>query len=188
MNTLLLAGVTVNILSSGIILFMRYLVTPNLLVSIDRWLMGGIDVIGYNGLISFLPFFIPAAAVLLPLSRELNALVLGEEMALGYGVDVKSVHLRAFAGGGLLTAAVVSLAGPIGFVGLVVPHIVRRISGYDHRIVLPASFLAGGAFLVLCDTLARTIISPTEMPVGVITAIIGAPVFIRLLFKSPLLK
>ena len=183
-NTLLLAGITVNIFSSGIILFFRYMVTPNLLVEIDRWLMGGIDIIGYNGLSTMLPFFLPAVWMLFPLGHALNTIVLGEELAMGYGVDVKSIHIKSFVGGGLLTAAVVSLAGPIGFVGLVVPHIVRRISGYDHRIVLPASFLTGGAFLVACDTLARTIIAPTEMPVGIITAIIGAPIFIRLLFKN----
>lgn len=184
MNTLLLAGITVNILASGIVLFIRYMVSPNLLIEVDRWLMGGIDVVGYNGIASILPFLLPGVGLLLIRAVDLNAIELGDDLAMGYGVDLKNLHLQVFIGGGLMTAAVVSLAGPIGFVGLVVPHIVRRLSGHDHRIVAPASFLLGAAILVGCDTVARTIIAPTEMPVGIITAMVGAPVFIRLLFAA----
>ena len=181
-NTLLLAGITVNILASGIVLFIRYMVTPGLLIEVDRWLMGGIDVVGYNGIASILPFLLPGAGLLLLRVADLNALELGDDLAMGYGVNLRQLHRHMFIGGGLLTAAVVSLAGPIGFVGLVVPHIVKRLSGHDHRIVVPASFLLGAAVLVGCDTVARTIIAPTEMPVGIITALVGAPIFIRLLF------
>jgi iron complex transport system permease protein len=104
-------------------------------------------------------------------------------MAQGHGVDVERTQIHCFLGGALATAAVVSLAGPIGFVGLIIPHVVRRLSGFDHRLVLPATFLSGGAFLVLCDMLARTVLAPTEIPVGVITALIGGPFFIVLLLR-----
>jgi len=173
-----------NILASGAIMLLRYLLNPHLMVEIDRWLMGGIDVIGYDYISTVLILIIPSSALLLTLPNELNALSLGEEMAYGYGVNVKNVHMKAFIGGGILTAAIVSVAGPIGFVGLIIPHIVRALSGSDNRIVLPASFLTGAAFLAICDAFARTVIAPTEMPVGIITAVIGAPVFIRLLFKK----
>jgi iron complex transport system permease protein len=99
-------------------------------------------------------------------------------------VDVASVQKQAFVGCGIATAAVVSLAGPIGFVGLIVPHAVRRLSGYDHRIVLPGCFLLGGAALAFCDAVARTVLAPTEMPVGIVTALVGGPLFIRLLLKG----
>ena len=111
----------------------------------------------------------------------LETVRLGAELASGHGVDVAAVQKEAFIGGGIATAAVVSLAGPIGFVGLIVPHAVRRISGFDHRIVLPASFLLGGAALAVCDTAARTVLSPSEVPVGILTAICGAPFVLWLL-------
>jgi iron complex transport system permease protein len=104
-------------------------------------------------------------------------------MAMGHGVDVTCIQRHCLIGGSLATAAVLSVAGPVGFVGLIIPHTVRRISGFDHRIVLPASMLAGGAFLVLCDTLARTVLAPTEIPVGVITALVGGPFFVYILLR-----
>jgi iron complex transport system permease protein len=104
-------------------------------------------------------------------------------MAMGHGVDTRKVNREIFVGGGLSTAAVVSFVGPIGFVGLIIPHAVRRMSGYDQRTVLPCSFFLGGAALALCDAVARSILSPTELPVGIITAIIGGPLFIRLLIS-----
>ena len=182
-NTLLLAGITISILSAGIILLIRYIANPKYLVSMDRWFMGGVDILGYSDLSTLFPILLPGLWLLFTCMVELNHLSLGDEMALGHGVDVYSVQKRIFAGCGIATAAVVSLAGPIGFVGLIIPHIVRNVSGYDHRIILPASFFAGGGFLVLCDTISRTILSPMEMPVGIITALIGAPVFISILLK-----
>jgi iron complex transport system permease protein len=183
-NTILLAGVSVNIIASGAIMLMRYIVSPGLLVEMDRWLMGGLDITGYHGLYSLLPLALPGLWLLFELARELDHLSLGKDMAEGYGVDVERVHRKAFLGGGLLTAGIVSLAGPIGFVGLVIPHIVRKLSGHSNLVVLPASFLLGGGVLVLCDTIARTVLSPTEIPVGVITALAGAPVFIYILVRK----
>jgi len=182
-NTLLLAGVTVHILCGAVILLISYLTSPHLLKAMNQWLMGGLAVVGYQQLASLLPLLLPGLGVLLLQMASLNHLSLGHEMALGHGVDVSAVQGRCFFGAALATAAVVSLAGPIGFVGLLTPHAVRRLSGLDHRLVLPGSFLAGGAFLVVCDTLARTLLAPTEMPVGVITATLGGPFFIYLLLK-----
>jgi iron complex transport system permease protein len=183
MPTLLLAGVTIGILCGALSLLVRYLADPKLLVAMDRWVMGGLDVVGYAKLGSMAPLLLPGLGLLVLQVPTLNHLSLGEEMAAGHGVDVAGVHREVFFGAGLATAAVVSVTGPIGFVGLIVPHAVRRLSGFDHRVVLPASFLLGGAFLVACDALARTLIAPSEMPVGILTALIGGPVFIWILLR-----
>ena len=116
--------------------------------------------------------------------NSLNQLAFGKEMAAGHGVNITRVQKQVFLGTGLSTAAAVSMAGPIGFVGLIIPHAVRRLTGVDHRVVLPASFCLGGSFLTLCDLIARTVVSPTEMPVGIITAIVGGPVFLKILLKK----
>lgn len=183
MTTILLAGVTVNILCGAAILLVRYIVSPHLLVAMDRWMMGGLDIVGYRELSALLPLLLPGLALLFLQGHALNQLAFGEEMAMGHGVNVASVQKLVFLGTGLTTAAAVSLAGPIGFVGLIIPHAVRRLSGVDHRVVLPASFCLGGAFLTVCDLFARTVVAPTEMPVGIITAIIGGPVFFRILLR-----
>ena len=183
MNVVLLAGVTFGIFAGAMIMLVRYLASPHLLVAMDRWMMGGVDVVGYRELAAFLPILLPALAVMAPLAPLLNHLSLGEEMAAGHGVDVAAVERQTLVAGGVATAAIVSLTGPVGFVGLVVPHVVRGLSGSDQRVVMPASFALGGAFLVACDTLARTLIAPSEMPVGIITAMVGGPVFIILLIR-----
>jgi len=184
MNTLLLAGVTIGILCSAIIPLIKYLANPDMLVAMDRWMMGGLDVVGYRELAALFPLLVPGVGMLLLQGLNLNHITLGEEMALGHGVDVAAVERISFLAGALATASAVSMVGPIFFVGLIVPHIIRRLSGYDQRIVLPGAFLAGGAFLVLCDIIARTIVAPTEMPVGIITAILGGPFFIILLLRK----
>jgi len=179
--TLLLAGITISIICGGLILFLSYLASPQVLVLYQRWMMGGIDVVGYRDIYSLGPLLFPGLVLMLYHARDLNHIAFGEEMAMGHGVDTKRVQRAVFVGGGLSTAAVVSFVGPIGFVGLIVPHIVRRLSGFDQRTVLPCSFFLGGAALAACDAVARTALSPTELPVGIITAIIGGPLFIRLL-------
>ena len=183
MATILLAGVTVNILCGAAILLIRYLASPHLLVAMDRWIMGGLDVVGYGELLTLAPLLIPGLGLLLFQGHALNLLAFGGDMAAGHGVQVAAVQKKVIIGMGLITAAAVSLSGPIGFVGLIIPHGVRRLSGADHRLVLPACFCLGGAFLTLCDLLARTVVAPTEMPVGIITAIVGGPVFIRILLR-----
>lgn len=180
-HTLLLAGVTISILSGSLIMLATYFISPFRFMAYHRWMMGGLDIIGYRDLASMLMLSFPGLMLLLFQARALNHLALGEETALGHGVDVGRVQRRTLLGAGLVTAACVTLAGPIGFVGLIVPHMLRRFSGYDHRIVLTGSFLLGGAVLGLCDGAARSLIAPTEIPVGVITAVIGGPVFLFLL-------
>lgn len=184
MNSVLLAGVTINVLCGAAVLLVRYLVNPQLLVIMDRWMMGGLDVVGFEETAALLPLLLPGLALLFRQAGALNHLAFGEEMAAGRGVNVGRVQKEIFIGAGLSTAAAVSLAGPIGFVGLILPHAVRRVSGVDYRLVLPASFLSGGSFLVLCDLLARTVVAPTEMPVGIVTAMIGGPVFFHILLKG----
>ncbi len=184
MNTLLLAGVMIGIICGAVIPLIRFLAHPNYLVAMDRWMMGGLDVIGFRELAGLFPFLLPGVGLLFMQMSALNHLSLGEEIAMGQGVNVAAVQRVSFIAGSLSVAGVVSIAGPIFFVGLIVPHCVRRISGFDHRIVLPGTFLAGGTFLVFCDIFARTLIAPTEMPVGIITAILGGPFFIYLLIKK----
>jgi len=189
MSVLLLAGVTISILCGGLVLFIRYIADPHSLLSMDRWLMGGISPLGMDELLPLVPFLALGLLFLLPQITALNHLALGEGLAMGHGVDVRRVQRMVFIGGSLLTAGVVSLTGPIGFVGLIVPHAVRRLSGFDQRVVVPASFLAGGAFLALCDTAGRTLLpllverisEAQQTPVGVLTALIGGPIFIRIL-------
>jgi ABC-type Fe3+-siderophore transport system permease subunit len=117
------------------------------------------------------------------LPRSLNLLTLGEDVASARGVDVGRIQRLAFVSSSLATGAAVSLAGPIGFIGIVVPHLVRLMVGSDHRVVLPAATLFGASFLVLCDLVARTIMAPVELPVGIVTAMIGGPFFIWLLVR-----
>ncbi len=184
MESLLLAGVTVALVSSSAILLIRTLSDPLHLVAIDRWMMGGLTVIGGRDIAAVLPLLLPGVLVLLALALPFNQLALGEELAFGRGIDPAQVQRWAFFGASLITAAAVSVAGPIGFVGLIVPHAVRRLVGPDHRLLLPCAGLAAAGFLVLCDSLARTVLAPTELPVGVVTAMIGGPVFIALLWRG----
>lgn len=181
---LLLAGVTLGMIFSALIMAVRYFADPDMLVGMDRWLMGSLDVNGWLDILSVIPLFVPAAAGLMMSAPSLDVISFGEQMAAGRGVNVKRLQMSSFFWGSLLTASVVAFAGPIGFVGLIVPHTVRRLVGADHRLLMPCVFLAGGAFLVVCDTLARTMLAPTELPVGVITSLLGGPFFIYLLVQA----
>jgi len=182
-ESLLLAGVTVALIASSAIMFIRYLTEPHRLAAMDRWLMGGLAVIGFSDIIAVLPLLIAGGVILFYLTPEMNQIALGEDMAIGRGVSLLSFYRWAFVGASLVTAAVVAVAGPIGFIGLIVPHAVRRLVGPDHRILMPCAALAGGTFLIVCDAVGRTIIAPAELPVGVVTAICGGPFFLWLLLK-----
>jgi iron complex transport system permease protein len=181
---LLLAGVTLGMIFSALILMVQYFASPNLLVEMNRWLIGGLTTNGWRDVGLTLPLLVPGLAALMLLARGLDQISFGEELAAGRGVNVARLQKQAFVFGSLAVAAVVSLAGPIGFVGLIVPHTVRRMIGPDHRVLLPCTALAGGGFLVLCDTFARTVLAPTELPVGIITALLGGPFFIYLLIRG----
>lgn len=182
-STLLLAGVTLSILSGGIILMATYFLAPLKFLTLHRWTMGGLDVIGYREVLSVAVLGGPGIGLLFAQARVYDHLAFSEDLAKGQGVDVARAHRQTFIGAGLVTAACVAVAGPIGFVGLIIPHLIRRLVGPDHRAVLPLSFAAGGAALALCDSIARTVLAPTEIPVGVFTAVLGGPVFLYLLAR-----
>jgi iron complex transport system permease protein len=181
---LLLAGVTLNSFFSALILFVQYLADFTQTYRAVRWLMGDLDVGSFGPIAASLPLASIAFAMFAVLPRSLNLLSVGADSAATRGVDVARTQRLAFLSSSLATAAAVSLAGPIGFVGIVVPHLVRLMVGVDHRLVLPASALFGAAFLVGCDLVARTILAPVEVPVGVVTAMLGGPFFLWLLVRK----
>jgi iron complex transport system permease protein len=180
-NVLLLAGVTLNAFFSALITFVEYMADYADWFRAARWLLGNLDVSSYTPILAALPLVAIAFVAFAFLPRALNLMTLGEDIAAARGVDVGRAQRVAFLSASLATGAAVSMAGPIGFIGIVVPHLVRLLVGSDHRIVLPASALFGAAFLVLCDLVARTIMAPVELPVGVVTAMIGGPFFLWLL-------
>jgi len=183
-NVLLLAGVTMNAFLSALILFVQYFADASQTYRILRWLMGDLDVSSYQPLVTALPLALVSLATFGWLARPLNLLSLGDESAQTRGLDVATAQRTAFISASLATGAAVSVGGPVGFIGIVVPHLVRLIVGPDHRLVLPASALFGAAFLVGCDVLARTVMAPIELPVGIITALIGGPFFLWLLVRK----
>jgi len=183
-NVLLLAGVTLNAFFSALILFVQYFADFAETFRILRWLMGDLDISSYQPLAIAAPLMIVSFAVFAWLARPLNLLSLGPDAAETHGIDVGRAQRWAFVSASLATGAAVSVGGPVGFIGIVVPHLVRLLVGADHRVVLPASALFGAVFLIACDTLARTVMSPVELPVGVITALIGGPFFLWLLVRK----
>ena len=148
-----------------------------------RWMMGSLDVGGYTEIVASLVPLSIAFAVVLSLPRVLDLISVGADAAEARGVDVRRAERLALVGASLSTGAAVSLGGPLPFVGIIVPHIVRLLVGADHRLVLPASALFGAAFLIACDVVARTAFGAVEMPVGAVTAILGGPFFLWLLFR-----
>lgn len=179
--TLLLAGVAISYFCSSLILMIQYLSGFTHSYRIIRWMMGSLDVTGFEPVGNVLLLVIIGSGAVLVMIRELNLLMTGEELAVSRGANVSVVKKTLFASVSLMIGGVVAFCGPIGFVGLIVPHICRLLIGPDHRFLTPASFLFGGVFLTVCDTVARTIIAPTEIPVGIITALLGGPFFIWLL-------
>jgi iron complex transport system permease protein len=182
-NTLLLAGVTMNAFFSALILFVQYFADFTDTFRILRWLMGDLDVSSYTPLVSTLPLVAVSITAFAWLARPLNLLSLGPDAAESRGLDVTRAQRVAFVSASLATGAAVSIGGPVGFIGIVVPHLVRLMVGADHRVVLPASALFGAAFLVACDVVSRTVLAPLELPVGIITALIGGPFFLWLLVR-----
>jgi iron complex transport system permease protein len=182
-NVLLLAGVTLNAFFSALILFVQYIADFTETLRAIRWMMGGLDVAGYVPIVAALPLVVVSFIAFAFMARTLNLLSAGTEAAAARGVEVVREQRLAFLSASLATGAAVSLGGPIGFIGIIVPHLVRLLIGADHRIVLPASALFGASFLVLCDLAARTVMAPLEIPVGVVTALIGGPFFLWLLVK-----
>jgi iron complex transport system permease protein len=147
-------------------------------------MMGSLDAAGYSVLLDMLPFVLVGLVILIFSANELNLLMTGDDIAASRGVNVNRVKKLLFVAASLMIGGVVAFCGPIGFIGMIAPHICRLLIGPEHRSLIPATCLFGGTFLLLCDTLARNIIYPVEMPVGVITALIGGPFFIVLLLNK----
>jgi len=180
-TTVLLAGIIANIFLSAILTILQ-LKAGKSLTGIVAWLSGGgFSNIAWASVYAIIPAFVVGIIVSYFFSRDLNMLSLGDETASHLGVNTERVRIILLALGALITGAVVSISGIIGFVGLIIPHMVRLMIGPDHRILIPTSAIMGAIFLVLCDALARVATGASELPVGVITALIGTPVFIFLL-------
>jgi len=183
-SVLLLAGVALNAFISAMILFVQYLADFTQTYRAVRWLIGDLDVGAMGPIVASLPVLLSAALLILWLPSALNLLSVDADAAAARGVHVIRVQRMAFVGASLATAAAVSLSGPVAFVGIIVPHLVRLVVGVDHRVVLPAAALFGATFLVLCDLVARTLLNPVELPVGIVTAILGGPFFLWLLVRK----
>ncbi len=181
--TMLLAGVALSITFSSFILLFQYLADQAHSLRILRWLMGGLDVVGYGQLLQTVPFVLQGLIAMMMMTMELNLLATGPTLAASRGLDVHRAKLVILITTGIMVGAVVSLAGPVGFLGLMVPHIGRRLLGPDHRLLLPVSLVGGAVLLPACDTVARTIIAPAELPVGIVTALVGGPFFIWVLMR-----
>ncbi|MCU1808549.1 iron ABC transporter permease [Cytobacillus firmus] len=181
-ETIILTGI---IFSSflGALISLMIALTGEELRQIIGWLLGSVSMRGWAYINIILPFFIIGAILLLVNSKELNAMSFGEEKAQHIGVDVQKRKMMVLVAGSILTGAAVAVSGTIGFVGLVIPHLTRMLWGPDHRHLLPLSILMGSGFLIIADLVSRTIITPSELPIGVITALIGAPAFGVILMK-----
>jgi iron complex transport system permease protein len=182
-HILLLAGVILNSIFSALIMFITSIMGPNRSFGTMAWLMGTLTAPTYPAMAALAVYLVTGGLVLIWQAKSLNLMALGEEAALSMGVDVHKVKKIVFFTSALLTGAVVSVSGMIGFVGMIVPHAVRMVIGADHRLLLPASALVGGTFLIAADTVARTVLVPGEIPVGVVTALAGGPFFIFLLMN-----
>ena len=180
-QTLLLAGVIINAILSALILFITSLSDSTSAFRLFFWLMGSLVTLVFDGLWGLEGIVALGIGVLCAQGRNLNLLSLGEDSAQGLGLDVERIKRVIFVTTAFLTGAAVAVSGLIGFVGMIVPHAVRMVLGPDHRLLLPAAALVGGTFLAVADTVARSLWSPTELPVGVITALCGGPFFIYLL-------
>jgi iron complex transport system permease protein len=181
---MLLAGVVISFFFSSLTTLIQYLSGAQDSLRIMHWLMGslaGLEIVR----LAALAFVVTAGALILHrLSPEIDLLCAGEELAASRGMSVARGKVLIFAVASIMVGTTVSLAGPIGFVGMMLPHLCRMFTGWNHRRLLPAAFVTGGCFVALADLCARVILAPAEMPVGIITALIGGPFFLWVLFRS----
>ncbi|MBU0502349.1 MAG: iron chelate uptake ABC transporter family permease subunit [Candidatus Margulisbacteria bacterium] len=178
-ETLILAGVALSAFASAILSLI--IILSGSLQSIYFWLLGSLSSASWGNVITVIPYALIGAGVAYFFSKELNALLLGEEMAITLGVEVENTRLILIAAASIMTAAAVSVSGLIGFVGLIVPHWIRLIIGPNHKLLIPFSALSGMLLMVVADLISRTILSPMEIPIGIIMALVGAPFFLYLL-------
>lgn len=182
-SSMLLAGVVVSFFFSSLIIFLQYISDFEGMFRIMRWLMGGFETVGWTPLWSVLPFAFAGILMVRLFERDLDLLTLGDELASSRGLRIRRIRALFFLATSLMVGGVVSICGPIGFIGIMVPHLTRLLFGAMHRGLTMVNALFGGAFLVICDTLGRTIVAPYEIPVGVITALLGGPFFLSLLLR-----
>ncbi len=182
-TNVMLSGVIAGTVCSSVLMFMISVMNVDALHSVTWWMLGSLSSVNTTILYSMLILLFLSTIILFLFGRDANSLAMGEEMAFYFGISPKKVSLVILIIASLLTAFSVAMSGIIGFVGLIVPHIIRRLFGANHRRIFPVSVFVGGMFLVICDTFSRTIIYPQELPVGVITSSLGGPFFIWLLNK-----
>ncbi|MDP2938849.1 MAG: iron ABC transporter permease [Candidatus Omnitrophota bacterium] len=180
-QSLILSGVIVAMALSGIILFLISISTNEALHGMMWWLLGSLQIFELKLIFVVATIVILGITLVFVLSQDLNAISIGEEEAIHLGIETETIKKLLFLITSLITGALVSVSGMIGFVGLIVPHMMRLIVGPNHKVLVPATCLAAAAFLVLCDTVSRSLLPPMEIPIGVITSLIGAPIFIILL-------
>ncbi len=183
-TTLLLAGLAINALANSFIGLMTYLATDAQLRNITFWNLGSLGGASWQTVSALLPFVLIPIIILPFFAKSLNALALGESQALHMGINVKVVKRMIIILATMAVGASVAMAGIIGFIGLIIPHIIRMTFTADHRIVIPGSALLGGALLTGADLIARTIVAPAELPIGILTAMIGVPVFIYIIISE----
>ena len=183
-RVLILSGVIIGAFFNAMILLMLSFADVESFRSAIFWMMGNLSGADWGSTVLLAVLLVPAGAAALSLARAFNLLSRGEEVAHYLGASVQRVKLTAYLAASLMVAAAVATAGVIGFVGLIVPHAIRLAWGNDHRMLLPASFLAGTAFLVVADTVARLVVAPAELPTGVVTAVAGVPFFVALLMRG----
>jgi len=183
-NALLLSGVMVNAFCSAVIMFLVSMTQDTRLHSIIFWLMGDLSLGDLQHTVILALFLVPCFIVIFMYANTMNLMLMGKEMAQSMGVHIRKANLVLLLTTSLMVSACVSQCGLIGFVGLVIPHLFRLLLGPDHRVLLPACILGGGAYMVLCDLLARALPQQGELPAGVITALVGAPLFVYLLKRS----
>lgn len=183
-DALLLSGVMVNAFCAAVIMFLVSMTQDSRLHNIIFWLMGDLSMVDMKHVGILAATLLPCFVLVFWLSNPMNLLLLGKEMAQTMGVNIKLVSVTLLVTTSFMVSATVSYCGLVGFVGLVMPHLLRLVFGPDHRVLVPACVFGGGAYMVFCDLLARTLPKQGEMPAGVITAMIGAPLFIYLLKRS----
>lgn len=183
-TTLLLSGIAINSLAFACTGFLTYLATDAQLRSITFWSLGSLGGASWEMVISLLPFVMVPFAVLPFFAKSLNALALGESPALHMGINVKTLKIIIIVMATMAVGASVAVAGTIGFIGLIIPHILRMMFTANHSLVLPGSALLGGALLTGADLISRTVVAPAELPIGILTAIIGAPIFIYIIITE----
>lgn len=187
-QSLILSGVIVSMALSAIIVFLISVSSKEVLHGVIWWLWGSLEVFDFKLLLIVSSIVISSIVLIFVLSQDLNAISIGEEEAIHLGINIEATKKWLFFITSLITACLICICGTIGFVGLIIPHMTRLIVGPNHRLLIPASCLLASAFLVICDVISRTMFTPLEIPIGVITAIIGAPIFIILLKRSQQVK